>query len=247
MTLRMSVGRNDSCFCGSGKKYKKCHSDIFPVSNVANILQGYAEFDSEIESKRTQHNVKFICQKGCSACCRDYFYISIAEYYTIRHYVMVTFPDRLDSIIERAKVLMAELKAFSPQEYEKISAFHERDSMTEESIACFCDCLFLSNNTCSIYPVRPFLCRLYGCITTKSLSCEKIITATAQSGTEKCLVTIESNLPFWANHYEINSRQIVFPEKPIFYWFSRDDIYRRYYLLATGKSKEHFAMHFAKS
>ncbi|QUF67226.1 SEC-C metal-binding domain-containing protein [Bacillus atrophaeus] len=23
------LSRNDLCFCGSGKKYKKCHSDVF--------------------------------------------------------------------------------------------------------------------------------------------------------------------------------------------------------------------------
>ena len=29
----MSLGRNDKCYCGSGKKYKKCHLDLDKLPN----------------------------------------------------------------------------------------------------------------------------------------------------------------------------------------------------------------------
>ena len=36
---------NDLCFCGSGKKHKKCHFDINPSSKLADIYRAYKEFD----------------------------------------------------------------------------------------------------------------------------------------------------------------------------------------------------------
>ena len=29
----MSLGRNDKCYCGSGKKYKKCHLNLDKLRN----------------------------------------------------------------------------------------------------------------------------------------------------------------------------------------------------------------------
>ena len=30
----MKIGRNDKCWCGSGKKYKACHMSLITVSKI---------------------------------------------------------------------------------------------------------------------------------------------------------------------------------------------------------------------
>ena len=43
------MGRNDLCFCGSGKKQKKCHPNINEDSVAAKIIKLYTQLSKELE------------------------------------------------------------------------------------------------------------------------------------------------------------------------------------------------------
>ena len=76
------MGRNDLCFCGSGKKQKKCHPNINEDSVAAKIIKLYTQLSKELEENvYGKKNIK--CQKGCNACCKDYFAINEVEFAVI--------------------------------------------------------------------------------------------------------------------------------------------------------------------
>ncbi len=41
-----NIGRNDPCWCGSGKKYKKCHlnRDKLPAPNIFEVVKSQRKF-----------------------------------------------------------------------------------------------------------------------------------------------------------------------------------------------------------
>ncbi|WP_139224018.1 SEC-C metal-binding domain-containing protein [Lentibacillus halodurans] len=63
-------------FCGSGKKYKICHSDVHPESRAARLINIYTNIDNKV--KDYQESTGYIppCHKGCFNCCYDDFSIS---------------------------------------------------------------------------------------------------------------------------------------------------------------------------
>ncbi|WP_255257326.1 MULTISPECIES: SEC-C metal-binding domain-containing protein [unclassified Bacillus (in: firmicutes)] len=40
------MGRNELCFCGSGKKQKKCHVNVDQDSYIGNLYKKYFEIDN---------------------------------------------------------------------------------------------------------------------------------------------------------------------------------------------------------
>ena len=96
----MKYSRNDLCFCGSGKKYKNCHSDINPNSLVAHQYRIMHLLDEEIK------NCPYtICQKGCSDCCTDDFEVSVTEFFTILNYLQIHCNNQqIENICKLSKV-----------------------------------------------------------------------------------------------------------------------------------------------
>lgn len=74
------MGRNDLCFCGSGKKQKKCHPDIHEQSLAAKCLSLYGKIESIIKNYYNSGQQTPPCKKGCSDCCYNYFVISNIEF-----------------------------------------------------------------------------------------------------------------------------------------------------------------------
>ena len=161
------MSRNEKCFCGSGLKKKKCHGDIHNNSLVANLIKIYNELDSKIAS-----DVKCKCSDNCSKCCYDYFYISEEEFLVIMYYLEKNFTkDKIQEIFNRADEYMENIKKNYREEYNKLNdityglvdynsydkgKFIPRIMRTEKS------CVFLENGRCSIYEVRPYICRTFG-------------------------------------------------------------------------------------
>ena len=71
------------CFCGSKRRHKKCHPDIFRESLAAKMLSLYARADTLISSHYSEHKIKPVCRKGCSECCSTVFCVSIVEFFLI--------------------------------------------------------------------------------------------------------------------------------------------------------------------
>lgn len=81
------MNRNDKCFCGSSKKYKKCHYGIEEGSIASELIKFYNELDSKIEKEIEAKSLNVLCGQGCSECCEDYFAITEVEFAVIMDYL----------------------------------------------------------------------------------------------------------------------------------------------------------------
>jgi len=167
--------RNEKCFCGSGLKKKKCHGDIHDNSLVANVLKIYKELDEKVFN-----NIICKCKEGCSRCCYDYFYISEEEFLVIMYYIENNFSkEKLKEIYNKADEYMRNLKENHKKEYNKLNdvtnGFVEKGNYDKRKLIPSINitekaCVFLENGKCSIYKVRPFICRNYGTLS-KMFTC----------------------------------------------------------------------------
>jgi Fe-S-cluster containining protein len=194
----MKYSRNDLCFCGSGKKYKNCHSDINPNSLVAHQYRIMHLLDEEIK------NCPYtICQKGCSDCCTDDFEVSVTEFFTILNYLQIHCNNQqIENICKLSKV--------------KISSI-----LSNEKTIAFSRCIFLNehSNACEIYEVRPIICRKYGYYS-NTTDCSKIISdkKASMSLLKNTEVDTSSNI---LSFILPNNTKLLQKSHSLIYWFSR--------------------------
>jgi Fe-S-cluster containining protein len=143
--------------------------------NLTEMLSLYADLDEQIERKTKENKVKPFCSKRCCLCCDEYFYVSKLEYFVIKHYLLSNGCE-LDSLIQRSKQQCRELHDIHPDEFD--SLLNEQTDPfgcgDDRNIKSFMSCIFLKDKKCSIYPVRPIICRLYG-ISYSYAYCDKIL------------------------------------------------------------------------
>ena len=169
----MTLGRNDPCFCGSGKKYKKCHPDINPDSLIADLIRFYQKMDSRILEGKANGKCN-TCKESCNTCCNHYFAVSSTEFdYITYEYTKRYGVKKWQELLTKAKVKWEKFR-----EHNKETAAYEED-MREGGKDVFdctvkavskCNtthedspCLFLNEDgKCSIYDIRPFICRFQG-------------------------------------------------------------------------------------
>jgi Fe-S-cluster containining protein len=160
------MGRNDLCFCGSGKKRKKCHPDILETSYAAEVLQSYYLFDQAIQTHF--YGKEHPCKPGCSACCYDIFPVSDIEYSLIVYELRKWDQKRLDHLRLKAKNNWEQFCIINPNEAQHMDTFNEsvsnwKDVQDLKRIQALpFPCLFLEEGKCSIYSVRPLICRTFG-------------------------------------------------------------------------------------
>lgn len=233
------MGRNSLCFCGSGKKHKNCHGDISENSMLANLHMKYAGLDADIERMRNSSDVTFVCKKGCCACCSNYFYISQMEYFYIKRYLLETDATAFSAAKQRAFEQAELLKSIAPNEYEKV--FSKKDY----GISCFdaseytkgfSNCIFLQNGSCSVYPARPRVCRIYG-NTMNTAPCELVQKAIDEDGEQRHLILLDTNdFDEGVNRFWISGRRMILRVRPLFYWLLKDDLFTQNYFDAISMS-----------
>lgn len=166
--------RNTPCFCGSGRKHKKCHPDIHPESRAAEVIKIYREIDSRVEKYQEQTRISPPCFKGCSECCYHHFDISQVEFEIIMQEVKSSWEqEEIEKLFDRAFTCLETIKEEDPDLYETLEGYagphgqdliqKQRVKMMERSENRF-PCPFLNSDTgaCQVYEVRPFACRIHG-------------------------------------------------------------------------------------
>lgn len=160
------------CFCGSGLKYKKCHYNIQEDSIAAEIIKLYNKIDMKIENDIKDRELTRICKEGCNECCSDYFSITEGEFAIIIDYLIKKKgKEYVNEIIAKGLELAKNFAKLYPKYYEQL----ERNTTgysAEENLRVTLEnlpekqgfkCIFLDyNGSCSVYSVRPFICRLHG-------------------------------------------------------------------------------------
>lgn len=166
--------RNEPCFCGSGLKTKKCHSDIEPSSAFATVINLYNAVDAKIAQEAG--NIR--CKKGCFSCCHEHFNISAVEFYFIIYNLYKRDSlDKVRELTEKGYQFWANFEAKYPEDAEvlkrDVTGKSVSDRNTQRILAGISDdykrisetpCMFLDDETktCTIYDFRPFVCRTYG-------------------------------------------------------------------------------------
>lgn len=101
----------------------------------------------------------FACRKGCATCCTQSVTMTTLEGELIHEYLTRQRPDLLPRL--------ATLPADSPAPWATTNQFAAaclRGEDIEEAPACWdlTPCVFLQDGSCTIYPVRSFMCRGFG-------------------------------------------------------------------------------------
>ncbi len=170
----MMLGRNDKCFCGSGKKYKVCHSDIHPDSRFAELVRMYTSFDKLIEQGKLNGKCAG-CKENCNVCCSHRFEVTNLEFdyiayeyskkYGVEKWKEVTSRGKerwikfKDKYPEKAEYEEKEMFGFGMDKYDELVDHAINDVVTHEIEPC----VFLGEDgKCTIYEFRPFVCRYQG-------------------------------------------------------------------------------------
>ena len=104
----------------------------------------YERLDSTITDALVHVEEGIDCKHGCSYCCHFRVDVSANEVFTITDYVQSTFaPDKLAKLIERANNNKSKFDMLS------------QSKRMVTNVAC----PLLEDNACSIYAIRPSMCR----------------------------------------------------------------------------------------
>lgn len=170
------MGRNDPCFCNSGKKHKKCHTSIDEKSKLADMYRTTSAFDRFANEKGITNN----CPSSCHDCCHDFFFISENEFLMILDRIVADSNFNLSDVIKSAKEYESIFKDKFPKIYRKLDSFMpnsnnfaNRNEYLDDNLnsRTLPTCIFLnSGGLCNIYSIRPHICRTYG----SCISCPKV-------------------------------------------------------------------------
>lgn len=207
--------RNDKCFCGSGKKYKKCHYHISGESKLADMYRKNAAFDEACQNLEITN----LCVDGCSICCSDYFFVSENEFLMIAENLM-SEGESIESYIEKAKNTEKIIQEQYPELIEKMNknmSGGQHDFLSSEyfldteRLEDFPKCIFLNeHHKCSIYNVRPIICRTYGTMDCCDIIANPKVSIQQQDELMKNML-IRSK----------DKKVIIKRPYPLFYWFAR--------------------------
>ena len=237
------MGRNEKCFCGSGKKRKKCHSDVIENSYIENLYEKYFEIENTVSKYRTTHKEfeNHRCGKGCFNCCYDLFTVSMLEFELLLEEIRNNGEEFAEHIFHKALYHLDILEKDHPELYNRLE---ENDTMKDMTQTMMSDvniydrnhrlplpCPLLDDNTgaCTAYDKRPMICRTHGTthtafhlMSSDAEICEHIPSShlNAESTPEVDGWDMNPNLMLQT----IFNGQTILPRQyPIVYWFK---IYR---------------------
>ncbi|TBL05143.1 nucleic acid-binding protein [Bacillus paranthracis] len=232
------MGRNDNCFCGSGKKRKKCHSYISEDSYIESLYKLYHEI--EIIKKDHQYPLEHPCKKGCHECCYDFFSITMLEFEAIlaslkRHgmnYTREIFNIALEfnSFIEKndPELYAYFEKDLTGSDFAEEYYFQRRLYNNRPARLPFpCPLLNKEDKSCSVYEDRPFICRTHGNTFNTSTNLYKNNSPTCEyivDSVENTNYTPEVTDEFYTKMMDLNKlvqgeMKSYLLQYPIFYWF----------------------------
>jgi len=168
------VAGNGLCFCGSMRRHKKCHPDISENSLAALMLSLYARADKLIDNHYAERKTKPLCKKGCGDCCSILFNVSILEFIIICREMKKWEPKKISQIKRKVLRGMTYIRDQHPVLYNFLRSDHSNQDFAEMTYKNYqlsknieLNCPFLTElpsrtRICSIYKVRPLLCRIFG-------------------------------------------------------------------------------------
>jgi Fe-S-cluster containining protein len=126
------------------------------------------------EAREQAAGRKISCRKGCGACCRQLVPISRTEMRAMRALIASQPADRQDILRQRFGAAAARLRDAGLSEALLEPAKRQGRTDRELSLAYFAlriPCPFLEEESCSIHPDRPLVCREY-LVTSPAAACD---------------------------------------------------------------------------
>ena len=162
------MDRNALCFCGSGKKQKRCHPDVEATSAFAELIQLYQDLHAHLASGKDLG----WCGAGCAYCCSHVFSVTQVEF-LYACYGWEKLYGNIDGLFQRCEEIATQCVQENPH---FLSAVEEN---CPGSVEEFCEtadkqaklfewmripCVFLDEETqmCKVYEYRPLVCRYHG-------------------------------------------------------------------------------------
>lgn len=130
------------------------------------------ETERDIERK----GLKVSCSKGCGACCRQLVPISDVEAHHLRAVVDAMPPQRRKIVEERFAEASRRLRQAGLKDYLMAPTGHTPEEATAFGLTYYeldLACPFLEDESCSIHPDRPLVCREY-LVTSPAANCSRL-------------------------------------------------------------------------
>lgn len=163
------MGRNDLCFCGSGKKSKNCHDNINSESVAGRLAKANTQIDTCIQNHYNNQDIKPPCCPGCIDCCYDYFEISSAEYALILVELSTWDKKEIDDLIFRVKKSTDSFKHNQVDMFEELERRKNKSTDNKKRLSMPrnlepCPFIHPSKKICMVYKNRPIVCRIFGSV-----------------------------------------------------------------------------------
>ena len=113
----------------------------------------HESFDRFIQESLKEDNLTITCKPGCSHCCRYAFICTLLEGLSIGRHLLAFHADRVEPLRRQLR------------DYDT----NQQNMSAAKWAAANIDCLFLVDNKCSVYHLRPLNCRTHYAVTEPSL------------------------------------------------------------------------------
>ncbi|MDZ5539995.1 YkgJ family cysteine cluster protein (plasmid) [Bacillus licheniformis] len=231
-----TISRNDPCFCGSGKKYKKCHSDIHPESRAARLIQTQKKYQRKIEDYQKSTGNIPPCHKGCYNCCYEDFSITEIEFEFIMRELKTWSKERVEQIYDTALGQCETIKNERPDTWRNLESYVPEDDGTllfeqmNQHMATGrnsfpCPLLDPETKSCSVYDSRPLVCRSFGSThhrineTRRVAVCEHIPDSVEHAAITPTVDDEAAETKEYVNLRLPDGKLIHQRPYPIYYWF----------------------------
>ena len=126
-------------------EFKKAAQQLVSEKKIQQVLKkSFGRYDSLISKSIEESPIKPACKSGCSYCCYYKVEVRAHEMFLIKDHMETSWSESaIKNVLADAAVNATLIKTLT----------HEQHLVTNIK------CPFLLENTCSIYPVRPFKCR----------------------------------------------------------------------------------------
>ena len=148
-------------FVGAYEDARKGFLEAYDISKCEGIYLVQAVFNigDDLLKKYLQSN-EITCHRGCSHCCKQLICCTTVEFENILSYLNKLIRNTRRTIVKK----MAKEATKFASWYGRTCLDIPEDShkLISEPIRAYYygkPCIFLKNNACSIYPVRPIICR----------------------------------------------------------------------------------------
>ena len=124
-----------------------------PAADIVPALQGLV--NAVVQAAEAEQTIS--CRKGCGACCRQLVPVSRTEGERLLQVLEALSPDRRDILMKRFAAAEATIES---------AGLNERRGRSDRELstayfALHLPCPFLEDESCSIHPERPLVCREY--------------------------------------------------------------------------------------